>query len=113
MKSKTIYIYNNVYNFTAVKMGNTEKIGSWKNIGAREKMCIINGTLLIMSAICLYFISFLWLSAIGLDIISAGATLMGCGLAFFGLKSFIKSELIEFKTEVENKINNMSQNENK
>lgn len=92
---------------------NTEKIGSWKNITAKEKMCIINGTLLIISAVCLYFISFLWLSAIGLDIISAGATLMGCGLAFFGLKSFIKSELIEFKTEVENKINSITQNENK
>ena len=92
---------------------NTVKKDSWKEIGAREKMCIINGTLLIISAICLYFISFLWLSAIGLDIISAGATLMGCGLAFFGLKSFIKSELIEFKTEVENKINSMTANENK
>ena len=92
---------------------NTVKKDSWKEIGAREKMCIINGTLLIISAICLYFISFLWLSAIGLDIISAGATLMGCGLAFFGLKSFIKSELIEFKTEVENKINTMTANENK
>ena len=92
---------------------NTVKKDSWKEIGAREKMCIINGTLLIISAICLYFISFLWLSAIGLDIISAGATLMGCGLAFFGLKSFIKSELIEFKTEVENKINSITANENK
>ena len=92
---------------------NTEKIGSWKNITAKEKMCIVNGTLLIISAICLYFISFLWLSAIGLDIISAGATLMGCGLAFFGLKSFIKSELIEFRTEVENKINSMTENDNK
>lgn len=92
---------------------NTVKRDSWESIGAREKMCIINGTLLIISAICLYFISFLWLSAIGLDIISAGATLMGCGLAFFGLKSFIKSELIEFKTEVENKINSMTNNENK
>lgn len=92
---------------------NTEKLDSWNNIGIRAKMCIINGTLLVMSAVCLYFISFLWLSAIGLDIISAGATLMGCGLAFFGLKSFIKSELIEFKTEVENKINNIAQNENK
>ena len=92
---------------------NTVKRDSWGAIGAREKMCIVNGTLLIISAICLYFISFLWLSAIGLDIISAGATLMGCGLAFFGLKSFIKSELIEFKTEVENKINSMTANENK
>ena len=92
---------------------NTVKRDSWNNIGIRAKMCIINGTFLVMSAVCLYFISFLWLSAIGLDIISAGATLMGCGLAFFGLKSFIKSELIEFKTEVENKINSMTNNENK
>ena len=92
---------------------NTVKKDSWNNIGIRAKMCIINGTFLAMSAVCLYFISFLWLSAIGLDIISAGATLMGCGLAFFGLKSFIKSELIEFRTEVENKINSMTNNENK
>lgn len=92
---------------------NTEKIGSWKNITAKEKMCIINGTVMIICAIILYFTSFLWLAKIGLDIISAGATLMGCGLAFFGLKSFIKSELIEFRTEVENKINSMTANENK
>ena len=92
---------------------NTVKKDSWASIGAREKMCIINGTAAIISAIILYFTSFLWLAKIGLDIISAGATLMGCGLAFFGLKSFIKSELIEFRTEVENKINSMTKNENK
>lgn len=77
---------------------------NWKNISSREKMQIVNGTALVFAAIALYFIAFLVTLTIGFEIISAGATLLGSGLAFFGITAFIKNQMVEFETKVNRKI---------
>lgn len=77
---------------------------SWKNISIREKMQIFNGTALVFSAIVLYFLAFIITLSIGFEIISAGATLLGTGLAFFGITSFVKNQMVQFEAKVDNKI---------
>ena len=77
---------------------------SWKNISIREKMQIFNGTALVFSAIVLYFLAFIITLSIGFEIISAGATLLGTGLAFFGITSFVKNQMVQFETKVDKKI---------
>ena len=80
---------------------------SWKETGIRERMQIINGTVLVAAAIALYFIAFIVTLTIGFEIISAGATLLGSGLAFFGITAFVKNQMIEFEAKVDNKIKRM------
>lgn len=80
---------------------------TWKTTGIREKMQIINGTLLICSAIILYFVAFIITLTIGFEIISAGATLLGSGLAFFGITAFVKNQMVEFEAKVNRKIKMM------
>ena len=77
---------------------------SWKNISIREKMQIFNGTALVFAAIVLYFLAFILTLSIGFEIISAGATLLGTGLAFFGITSFVKNQMVQFETKVDSKI---------
>jgi hypothetical protein len=67
-------------------------------------MQILNGTALVFSAIVLYFLAFIITLSIGYEIISAGATLLGTGLAFFGITSFVKNQMVQFETKVDNKI---------
>lgn len=81
----------------------TSKEG-WKDIGIREKMQIVNGTALIASAIILYFVSFIITMTIGFEIISAGGTLLATGLAFFGITSFVKNQLVSFETKLDREI---------
>ena len=78
---------------------------SWKEIGIKEKMQIVNGTGLVISAVALYFIAFFITLHVGLDVISAGATLLASGLAFFGLTTFVKSQLVNFEAKIDKKIN--------
>lgn len=77
---------------------------SWKEICVREKFQIVNGTLLILSAIILYFLAFLLTLSIGFDIISAGATLLGTGLAFFGISTFVKNQMVHFEASINEKL---------
>lgn len=74
---------------------------TWKNISIREKMQLINGTMLIISAIILYFVAFILTMTIGMEIVSAGATLLATGLAFFGITGYIKNQMIHFEGRVE------------
>lgn len=76
----------------------------WKETSSKEKWQIINGTVLVFSAIILYFLSFCLTLAIGFDIISAGGTLLASGLAFFGLSSFFKNQMIEFQTKIDERL---------
>lgn len=80
---------------------------SWKETGIRERMQIINGTVLVAAAIALYFIAFIVTLTIGFEIISAGATLLGSGLAFFGITAFVKNQMVEFEAKVDSKIKRM------
>lgn len=77
---------------------------SWKEIGIKEKMQIFNGTSLVFAAIILYFVAFIVTLSVGFEIISAGATLLASGLAFFGLNAFVKNQMIDFEAKVEKKI---------
>ena len=77
---------------------------TWKEICVREKFQIINGTLLILSAIILYFLAFLITLSIGFEIISAGATLLATGLAFFGISSFVKNQMLNFEASINDKL---------
>ena len=77
---------------------------TWKEICVREKFQIINGTLLIFSAIILYFLAFLLTLSIGFDIISACSTLLATGLAFFGISTFVKNQLVNFEAHINDKL---------
>ena len=77
---------------------------TWKETGIREKLQIINGTVLILSAIILYFLAFLITLSIGFEIISAGATLLATGLAFFGISTFIKNQMVNFEAHINNRL---------
>ena len=85
----------------------------WHDISVKEKMQIVNGTALVFSAIALYFLAFLLTLSIGLDVVSAGATLLATGLAFFGLTSFVKSQLMEFETKLEKRLSDTDTNSEK
>ena len=76
----------------------------WREIGAREKMQIVNGTALVFAAIILYFIAFIFTLTVGYQIVSAGATLLGSGLAFFGITAFVRNEMVQLETTVDKKL---------
>ena len=73
---------------------------NWKDISIKEKWQIINGTVCVFAAITLYFVAFLVTLSIGFDVISGGATLLATGLAFFGITSYIKNQMLDFETRV-------------
>ena len=77
---------------------------NWSNTPLKEKMQIINGTSLVFAAIILYFIAFAITLTVGIEVISAGATLLASALAFFGLNSFVKNQMIDFEARVDRKI---------
>lgn len=77
---------------------------TWESISIKEKWQIINGTVCVFAAIALYFLAFAITLSIGFEIISAGATLLATGLAFFGITSYIKNQMVEFETKVNKKM---------
>ena len=77
---------------------------SWRNISVREKWQIINGTVLVFAAIALYFVSFAITLTIGMTIVSASGTMLATGLAFFGITSYIKNQMVNFEAKVEQKV---------
>lgn len=83
----------------------------WRDIGVREKFQILNGTVLVFSAIILYFVAFIITLSIGFEVVSAGATLLATGLAFFGITSFVKNQMVDFEARVNDKIKKMEDNE--
>lgn len=84
---------------------------TWKEIGIKEKWQIINGTVLVLSAIILYFVAFIITLSIGFEVVSAGATLLATGLAFFGITSFVKNQMVEFETKMNKKLREIEENE--
>lgn len=85
---------------------------TWNDISIKEKMQIVNGTALIFAAIILYFVSFLITLEIGYNIIAAGSTLLATGLAFFGITSYIKNQMIDIQTKVDEKIKRLETRKN-
>ena len=77
---------------------------TWKEIGIREKMQLFNGTVLVLSAIILYFVAFIITFTIGFEVVSAGATLLATGLAFFGITSFVKNQMVDFEARMNDKM---------
>jgi len=76
----------------------------WKDISVKDRWQIINGTSLVFAAIILYFLSFALTLAIGFDVISAASTMLATGLAFFGITSYIKNQMVDFETKVNKKM---------
>jgi hypothetical protein len=85
----------------------------WREIGAREKMQIVNGTALVFAAIILYFIAFIFTLTVGYQIVSAGATLLGSGLAFFGITAFVRNEMVQLETTVDKKLKQYQEKKDK
>ena len=83
----------------------------WKNISVKEKWQIINGTILVFSAIILYFLAFIITLSIGFEVVSAGATLLATGLAFFGITSFVKNQMVDFETKMNKKLREIEEDE--
>lgn len=93
-------------------MDNSEMTNTnWKDTSIREKMQIINGTVLVFSAIVLYFLAFIITLSIGFEVVSAGATLLATGLAFFGITSFVKNQMVDFEARVNDKLRKMERDE--
>lgn len=93
-------------------MDNSEMTNTnWKGTSIREKMQIINGTVLVFSAIVLYFLAFIITLSIGFEVVSAGATLLATGLAFFGITSFVKNQMVDFEAKVNDKLRKMERDE--
>lgn len=80
---------------------------TWRETDIKEKFQLINGTVLIASAIVLYFLAFILTMTIGFEIISAGATLLATGLSLFGITSFVKNQMLEFETKMTKRMNKM------
>ena len=85
----------------------------WKDISIKEKMQIVNGTLLIIAAIVLYFVAFALTLTVHLEVVSAGATLLATGLAFFGITSYIKNQMIQYEARLDNKLRMLDKGEMK
>ena len=77
---------------------------TWKTTPVKERFQIINGTMLVFAAIVLYFVAFIVSLTIHMEVITAGATLLASALAFFGLNSFVKNQMIDFEARVNHKI---------
>lgn len=83
----------------------------WADTPVRERMQIVNGTALIFSAIVLYFLAFIITLTIQIQVVSAGATLLATGLAFFGITSFVKNQLIDFEATVNKRMKKLENGE--
>lgn len=86
---------------------------SWSDIGIRDKFQIVNGTVLIVSAVALYFLSFIMTLTIGMGVVSACSTMLATGLAFFGITSYLKSQMADFEVKVNQRMKEMEERENK
>lgn len=84
---------------------------SWKDISIREKAQIVNGTVLIFSAVALYFLSFIMTLTIGMGVVSACSTMLATGLAFFGITSYLKSQMADFEVKVNQRMKEMEERE--
>lgn len=84
---------------------------TWKDTPVKEKLEIINGTVLVAAAIVLYFVAFIVSLTIDLQVVSAGATLLATGLAFFGITAFVKNQLIDFEATVNKRMKKLENEE--
>ena len=85
----------------------------WKEIGAKEKMQIVNGTALTFAAIILYFVAFIVSLTIHYPIVSAGATMLGAALAYFGIMAFVKTQMTHFETSIDERVKKLENKEEK
>ena len=84
---------------------------TWKDTPVKERFELINGTVLVAAAIVLYFVAFIVTLTIDLQVISASATLLATGLAFFGITSYIKTQMMNFETTVNKRMKKLENEE--
>lgn len=85
----------------------------WKDISIKDKMQIFNGTSCVFAAIILYFVGFFIMLIQSYQLVSAGMILLGTGLAFFGITSYIKNQMVDFETRIDKRIRTVEANEMK
>ena len=83
----------------------------WKDIGIKDKMQIVNGTFTVVAAVVLYFVVFFITLTIGAGVVSACGTLLATGLAFFGIATCVKNQLVDFEAEVSAKVKRIEERE--
>lgn len=88
-----------------------EERQTWKSLHPREKWQIINATVLVMAAIILYFVAFVVTLTVGMGVVSAGGSMLATALALFGISGFVKNQMIEFETRIDNKMKEYDERE--
>lgn len=88
-----------------------EERQTWKSLSPREKWQIINATVLVMAAIVLYFVCFIVTLTIGMGVVSAGGSMLATALALFGISGFVKNQMLEFETRIDNKMKEYDERE--
>lgn len=86
---------------------------SWRDISIKDKFQILNGTVLIVAAIALYFLSFILTLSIGMGVVSACSTMLATGLAFFGITAYIKNQMADFEIKMNRRIKEVEARERK
>lgn len=104
--------YKNVFVFI-LKESSDRMNNTWRETPVKEKFEIINGTVLVAAAIVLYFVAFIVSLTIDLQVISASATLLATALAFFGITSFVKNQLLDFEATVNKRMKKIENEEQK
>lgn len=84
---------------------------TWKSLPPREKWQIINATVLVMAAIILYFVAFVVTLTVGMGVVSAGGSMLATALALFGISGFVKNQMLEFETRIDNKMREYDERE--
>jgi ABC-type uncharacterized transport system permease subunit len=85
----------------------------WKEIGIKDKMQIINGTACVFGAIILYFLGFLVLFVGNFQFVSGCTTLLATGLAFFGITSYVKNQMVDFEVKMNRQMKRLEESEKK
>lgn len=88
-----------------------EERQTWKSLPPREKWQIINATVLVMAAIILYFVAFIVTLTVGMGVVSAGGSMLATALALFGISGFVKNQMLEFETRIDNKMKEYDERE--
>lgn len=83
----------------------------WKDISIKDKMQIFNGTTCVFAAIILYFVAFFIMFIDSFQLVSAGAMLLATGLAFFGITSYVKSQMLDFETRMYKRMSKIENSE--
>lgn len=82
---------------------------SWKQLGFGDKMKFTVAGALVISAIIIGFVSFIWLAVIPTSVIALSGLWLSTALAILGISSYFHNELVHFQTEVQKRLNHIGE----